>query len=127
VILHIAVFVTLCESYMGIEPHFNMWNYFFHVRLRSGSDVEVTGWGCADISVWSGPWVDPYFQLSMSNPPVRWWKEWFFLRNDAGAPLPMFTGKHPVPQPNWDMGWLSEIAAIYNLCASSANSCFEMG
>jgi hypothetical protein len=30
-ILHIAAFVTLCEAYMGIEPHFNLWNYFFRV------------------------------------------------------------------------------------------------
>jgi hypothetical protein len=28
-ILCMAAFVTLCEVYMGIEPHFNMWNYFF--------------------------------------------------------------------------------------------------
>jgi hypothetical protein len=28
-ILHIAAFVTMCEAYMGIEPHFNLWNYFF--------------------------------------------------------------------------------------------------
>jgi hypothetical protein len=26
VILHMAAFVTLCEAYMGIEPHFNLWN-----------------------------------------------------------------------------------------------------
>jgi hypothetical protein len=32
-ILHTAAFVTLCETYMGIEPHFNLWNYFFHARL----------------------------------------------------------------------------------------------
>jgi hypothetical protein len=24
-ILHIAAFVTLCEAYMGLEPHFNLW------------------------------------------------------------------------------------------------------
>jgi hypothetical protein len=24
-----VAFVTLCEAYMGIEPHFNPWNYFF--------------------------------------------------------------------------------------------------
>jgi hypothetical protein len=48
-ILHIAAFVTLCEAYMGIELHFNMWNHFFRVRLRPGSDVKVTVWGCADI------------------------------------------------------------------------------
>jgi hypothetical protein len=32
-ILHMAALVTLCEAYMGIEPHFNLWNYFFHARL----------------------------------------------------------------------------------------------
>jgi hypothetical protein len=32
-ILCMAAFVTLCEAYMGIEPHFNMWNYFFRACL----------------------------------------------------------------------------------------------
>jgi hypothetical protein len=40
-IVHIAAFMTLCEDYMGIEPHFNLWNYFFRARLWSGSNVEV--------------------------------------------------------------------------------------
>jgi hypothetical protein len=25
-ILHMEAFVTLCEAYMGIEPHFDLWN-----------------------------------------------------------------------------------------------------
>jgi hypothetical protein len=33
-ILHIMTFVTLCETFMGIDPHFNLWNHFFLVRLR---------------------------------------------------------------------------------------------
>jgi hypothetical protein len=28
-ILHIVAFMTLCEAYMGIEPHFDLWKYFF--------------------------------------------------------------------------------------------------
>jgi hypothetical protein len=28
-ILHMVAFLTLCEVYMGIEPYFNIWNYFF--------------------------------------------------------------------------------------------------
>jgi hypothetical protein len=32
-ILHIAAFMTLCEAFMGIEPHFDLWNYFFRTRL----------------------------------------------------------------------------------------------
>jgi hypothetical protein len=30
-ILDIMVFVTLCEAYMGIEPYYNLWDYFFGV------------------------------------------------------------------------------------------------
>jgi hypothetical protein len=28
-----AAFVTLCEVYMEIEPHLNLWNYFFRSQL----------------------------------------------------------------------------------------------
>jgi hypothetical protein len=28
-ILHITIFMILCEAYIGIEPHFNLWSYFF--------------------------------------------------------------------------------------------------
>jgi hypothetical protein len=29
-----AAFVTLCDTYMGIEPHFNLWNYLFCTWLQ---------------------------------------------------------------------------------------------
>jgi hypothetical protein len=44
-ILHIATFMTLCEAYMGIEPHFDLWNYFFLTWLQPGSDAEAAVWG----------------------------------------------------------------------------------
>jgi hypothetical protein len=65
-ILHMAAFVTLCKAYMGIEPHIDMWNNFFHSRLQ-GSDAEASVLGCVDIFVQFGPGVDPYFRLMMSN------------------------------------------------------------
>jgi hypothetical protein len=80
-ILHIAAFMTLYEAYMAIEPHFDLWIYFFHAPLQSVSDVEAVVWGSVDISVRFGSGIDPYFCLLMSNPPVGWRKEWFFLRN----------------------------------------------
>jgi hypothetical protein len=40
--------VTLCEAYMGIKPHFNLWNYF-HAWLQQGLDVEVAVLGSVDI------------------------------------------------------------------------------
>jgi hypothetical protein len=71
-ILHITAFMTLCEAYMGIEPHFDLWNYFFHAQLRLGSDVELAVWGSVDISVRAGSEIDLYFCLSMSDPLVGW-------------------------------------------------------
>jgi hypothetical protein len=49
-ILHMAAFVTLCEGYMGIEPHFDLWNYFY-AWLQQGSDAEVAVLGSVDIFV----------------------------------------------------------------------------
>jgi hypothetical protein len=89
-------FVTLCEVYMEIESHFDLWNYF-PARLQQDSDAETTALVSLDILIRSGPGVDPYCHLLMSDPPVGWRKIWFFLSNDADAPFPMFTGSHPIP------------------------------
>jgi hypothetical protein len=103
-ILLIAAFVTLCKPYIGIEPHFNLWNYFFCVGLQQGSGMEMSALGNVDIFVRSGPVVDPYFHLRMSDPPVGWRKVWFFLKNDANVSLPVFMGSRPIPQPKWGYG-----------------------
>jgi hypothetical protein len=70
------------------------------VWLQPDSDTEVVVWGCTDIYVRTEPGIDPYFCLSVSNPPVGWRKEWFLLRNDAGAPVPAVTGGCPTVQPS---------------------------
>jgi hypothetical protein len=31
-ILYIACFITLCESFLGIEPHFLLWKFLFRLR-----------------------------------------------------------------------------------------------
>jgi hypothetical protein len=30
---HIVTFIVLCEGYLGIEPHFDLWRYFFSIDL----------------------------------------------------------------------------------------------
>ena len=32
-IQHIAAFVALCEGFLGISPHFDLWRYLFAVNL----------------------------------------------------------------------------------------------
>ena len=46
-----VAFVTLCEAYMGIEPHFNLWNYFFCTWLQQASGAETAALSNVDIFV----------------------------------------------------------------------------
>jgi hypothetical protein len=62
-----AAFVTLSKTYMGNEPHFNLWNYFFCTWLQQGSGKEAVALGSMDIFIRSGLGVDPYFHLQMWN------------------------------------------------------------
>jgi hypothetical protein len=100
-VLHIVTFVTLCEAYMGIESHFDLWNHFFRARLLLGSCAEVAVLGRVDIYVKSRHGVDPNFDLPVSDSMDKSWKVWFFMRNDTDTPLPMFMDSHPIQQPNW--------------------------
>lgn len=51
-IQHLAAFVTLCEGYLGIGPHFNLWRYFFAISLlktkgKGGRPDQHWAMGCA--------------------------------------------------------------------------------
>ena len=53
-----AAFVTLCEGFLGISPHFNLWRYFFTVGLQrkreKGDRKELhMPMGCAGIQLWN--------------------------------------------------------------------------
>ena len=32
-IQHIVAFIAMCEGYLGIKPHFELWIYFFSISL----------------------------------------------------------------------------------------------
>ena len=44
-ILHIAIFVHLCEAYLGIEPHFDLFQHLLHLKQQTRADniAEVGG------------------------------------------------------------------------------------
>jgi hypothetical protein len=49
-LLHIACLITLCEAFLGIDPHWILWKYLFRLR-PSGSQGEIPELGGAIISV----------------------------------------------------------------------------
>jgi hypothetical protein len=91
-ILHMVVFVTLCEAYIGIEPPLNLWSHFFWIQLWQDLGAGAVSVGSVDVSIRSGLGVDSYFSFPQPNTLVGWPKAWFLLKNEADAPLPMFMG-----------------------------------
>ena len=52
-ILHILIFVHLCEAFLGIERHFDLFQYFFHLKPHP-NDSKVDVVGGAGLLFWQG-------------------------------------------------------------------------
>jgi hypothetical protein len=89
-VLHITIFITLCEAYLGVNPDLDLWKYFFYVRHLWDPKAELTISRGAVIHVKSGHRVDPYLEIPMPLSMEGWRKRWFFLKNDDSAPLPTY-------------------------------------
>lgn len=89
VILHMACFITLCEAFMGINPHWGLWQYLFSVRLSLGrSDQPYVG--SVNIQLRTG-WKKEYLKVPLPS-SVLYEGEWFYARNIVGS-APKFTGR----------------------------------
>jgi hypothetical protein len=64
-----AAFVTLCETYIGIEPPLNLWSHFFLAELWSNLGTGAVSLGSVDILVRSGLGYDDY---SLSHSLTLW-------------------------------------------------------
>jgi len=40
-IMHVAIFINLCESYLGILPHFDLFCHFFCLKVKGGPGSRV--------------------------------------------------------------------------------------
>jgi hypothetical protein len=89
---------------MGIDPQFDLWNYFFHVQRPQDPNAELTVSGGTVIHVMPRHGVNPYFNILMPRSMKGWRKKWFYLRNDGFAMLLTFTGSRPVPLSSWRDG-----------------------
>jgi len=97
----------MCEGYLGIEPHFKLWRYFFSISLikkKERGQETLVPMGCASIHLW-GQRAPEYMPCQLSRSNKRWHLHWFYLKNDHAARLPVFSGRliDEVP-PSWLLG-----------------------
>jgi hypothetical protein len=111
-ILHIAGFVTVCEAFLGIDPHLDLFREMFvgrPVTLRreagaSHSDMvtaPVGGFGLQRRS--RKPSYPSYIPVD-TNRGLH--DEWFYIQNPTGREevFPVFTRNAPEKHESWSWG-----------------------
>jgi hypothetical protein len=80
-ILHIAYFITLCESFLGVEPHWTLWKFLFRLRpsVSLSKNPELGG---AIIS-WHAE--AHYLEFSMAASIQGWRKKWVYIKDQKTA------------------------------------------
>jgi hypothetical protein len=89
-----AIFVAVCEGFLAIDPHWDLWTHLFCVEFFAAStDVKkvhmaVRAGGCT-LQLRSGR-AQQYILASLVSSNKGWQNRWFYLRNDDGV-LPPFS------------------------------------
>jgi hypothetical protein len=89
-----AIFVAVCEGYLGIDPHWDLWTHFFSSELFASPTGErrvhaaVRAGGC--ILQLRQSRVSQYIPVVLASSNKGWQRRWFYLRNDDER-LPSFS------------------------------------
>ena len=76
--MHIACFITLCECFLGIHPHWGLWRHIFFIRHNS-TKTAIHNVGRAIISI--QPEAE-YFDFKMAESIQNWRKKWFYIKDE---------------------------------------------
>ena len=96
-ITHIMIIIHLCEAYLGIAPHFNLWRALYHLNgYPSNARRNVVG-GAA-FSLRQGR---SYPALELHDSNKGWTKEWFMVSNPTPC-LPDRTGRALESRACWE-------------------------
>jgi hypothetical protein len=89
-----AIFVVVCEGFLGIDPHWDLWTHLFSAEpfaLTTGERrvcMVVRAGGC--ILQLRQARAQQYIPAILVSSNKGWQRRWFYLRNDDGR-LPSFS------------------------------------
>lgn len=97
-ILHISIFVHLCEAFIGICPSFLLFRHFFWVKAQP-SDQKATLVGGAGIQLRIDSKAD-YLVYDLPDSVKEWNYKWFYMYNHPPV-LAKHTGFAPRKRTQW--------------------------
>jgi len=86
-VLHLAEFDTVCEAFLGMEPHMDFFQRLFSLRaLTVGDSAEITPVGgfALQRKLGMGDLYPGYLPCDSNR---GWHGEWFYIRNPVAAPF----------------------------------------
>jgi hypothetical protein len=76
----VSIFITLCESYLGIQPPFNLWWHFFCLKKKGGVGGSKIAGG-AYLNLWDGMKAE-YLNVPLSSSIRDWYMKWFYVQQE---------------------------------------------
>ncbi|KAK1666767.1 hypothetical protein QYE76_054926 [Lolium multiflorum] len=102
-ILHISIFITLCESFLGVQPNWSLWKRIFLCRRNGSSSVAYNIGG---VVICVRPDVE-YFDVKFPDSVQGWRKKWLYIREENHGSvednIPPFDGAEKIcRRRSWD-------------------------
>ncbi|KAK1668539.1 hypothetical protein QYE76_056698 [Lolium multiflorum] len=76
-ILHLSIFITLCEAFLGIDPHWGLWRKIFYVKRHNGNDGPPVVGSVGFVVRKEADYLD----FPMKESVQGWRQKWFYLRD----------------------------------------------
>jgi hypothetical protein len=98
-ILLISTFIHLCEAYVGIEPHFDLFRYLFCLRKKGavgGSKIA----GGVYLNLRDGM-KNRYLHCPWNTSLTEWYRKWFYVREEPGSSTFCDVGYIPEKRVSW--------------------------
>jgi len=98
-ILLISTFIHLCEAYVRIEPHFDLFRYLFCFRKKGavgGSKIA----GGVYLNLRDGV-KNRYLSCPWNTSLTEWYKKWFYIREEPGSATFCDVGYIPKKRVSW--------------------------
>ncbi|KAK1678539.1 hypothetical protein QYE76_039387 [Lolium multiflorum] len=77
-ILHISIFITLCECFLRIQPNWALWKCIFCVRRNSSHNISYNIGG---VVICVRPDVE-YFDVKFPDSVQGWRRRWLYVREE---------------------------------------------
>jgi len=114
-ILLVATFIHLCEAFVGIEPHFDLFCYLICLRKKGAIGSSKIAGG-VHLNFRDGM-KNRYLSCPWNTSLTEWYNRWFYIREEPGSTMLCDVGYIPEKKTSWTdrpeyTGQVSELTTL---------------